>query len=111
MLLNVKNLSVSRGGRLLLSGVNFDLPKGEMILLKGPNGLGKTSLLRTLAGEVYQKAGAILDHCSARVNRWTVDDRLAKDRDVERRNRLRKGQHLRKAVGYADLICADIGVR
>ena len=33
-----------------MSGVNFDLSEGEMLLLKGPNGLGKTSLLRTLAG-------------------------------------------------------------
>ena len=49
MLLIVKNLSVTRGGRLLMSGVNFNLSKGEMLLLKGPNGLGKTSLLRTLA--------------------------------------------------------------
>tara|TARA_B100001059_G_scaffold205975_1_gene216422 strand:- start:7 stop:627 length:621 start_codon:yes stop_codon:yes gene_type:complete len=50
MLLSVSDVSVSRGGRVLLEGVTFDLQAGRAIVLTGKNGIGKTSLLRTLAG-------------------------------------------------------------
>lgn len=50
MLLSVSDVSVSRGGRVLLEGVTFDLQAGRAIILTGKNGIGKTSLLRTLAG-------------------------------------------------------------
>ncbi len=50
MLLKVEDLTCLRGGVPILSGVSFNLSRGEVLLLRGPNGAGKTTLLRTLAG-------------------------------------------------------------
>jgi heme exporter protein A len=49
-MLHVLNLSVARGGMTLLSGVDFSLTSGQILVLRGANGLGKTSLLRCIAG-------------------------------------------------------------
>ena len=58
-MLSVRGLAVSRGGVPLLSDVSFDLAPGEAIVLRGPNGIGKTTLLRTLAGLQPADAGGI----------------------------------------------------
>ncbi|MDA5555556.1 heme ABC exporter ATP-binding protein CcmA [Shimia sp. MMG029] len=50
MTLRVKNVSVARGGVAVLEGITFDVPPGKGLILKGPNGVGKTTLLRTVAG-------------------------------------------------------------
>lgn len=50
MVLEVKDLAVSRGGVTVLEGLNFTLSAGQALVLRGPNGSGKTTLLRTLAG-------------------------------------------------------------
>ncbi|MGB3146793.1 MAG: heme ABC exporter ATP-binding protein CcmA [Paracoccaceae bacterium] len=50
MNLGVKDLSVARGGVTILTGISFELAAGQMLVLEGPNGVGKTSLLRVVAG-------------------------------------------------------------
>ena len=50
MAISVKSLSVSRGGINLLQDVDIELKNGQVGILRGPNGVGKTSLLRALAG-------------------------------------------------------------
>ncbi|SHI82007.1 heme exporter protein A [Shimia gijangensis] len=50
MTLTVKNLTISRGGIPVLEGLNFTLAPGKALILRGPNGVGKTTLLRTVAG-------------------------------------------------------------
>jgi heme exporter protein A len=57
--LSVTNLSASRGGFALFEGVSFDLNAGDALRVTGPNGTGKTTLLRCLAGLVRPDAGSI----------------------------------------------------
>ncbi len=48
--LEAANLECERGERVLFSGLSFTLPPGNLMLIEGPNGSGKTSLLRILCG-------------------------------------------------------------
>lgn len=57
--LNVSNLACTRGGRVLFSGLDFDLESGQWLHVRGANGAGKSTLLRTLAGLAAPAVGAI----------------------------------------------------
>lgn len=57
--LTVSGLAVARGGATILSGIGFDLRPGQALVLSGPNGVGKTTLLRTIAGLQPPVAGTI----------------------------------------------------
>ncbi|MGD9541222.1 heme ABC exporter ATP-binding protein CcmA [Methylocystis sp.] len=59
MRLCVENLSVSRGGRLVLDRLSFSLSSGQALVVTGPNGAGKSTLLRALAGLLPRAEGAI----------------------------------------------------
>ena len=50
MTLAVTNLTIARGGLPVLADVSFALETGQALILCGPNGVGKTTLLRTIAG-------------------------------------------------------------
>ena len=56
-LVDLKDVSVIAGGRTLLSGVTLSLGSGEALRLAGPNGGGKTTLLRLLAGQIAPVSG------------------------------------------------------
>ncbi|SFC17002.1 heme exporter protein A [Marinospirillum celere] len=58
-ILSVRQLSCERDERLLFSGLDFDLYPGELLQLEGPNGVGKTSLMRLLAGFLPASGGRI----------------------------------------------------
>jgi len=58
--LSLRGLAVRRGGRLLFEDLGLDLGPGEACALVGPNGSGKTSLLRAVAGLVRPEAGEIV---------------------------------------------------
>ncbi len=55
----VKDLACSRGGRNLFEGISFFLNPGQGLVIRGPNGSGKTSLLRILAGFLAPTAGSM----------------------------------------------------
>lgn len=50
MILHITDLGIARGGLPVLEGLSFALEPGQALVVRGPNGIGKTTLLRTLAG-------------------------------------------------------------
>ncbi|MCH2163089.1 MAG: heme ABC exporter ATP-binding protein CcmA [Marinovum sp.] len=59
-MLEARDLSVSRGGVPVLTGVSFKLTTQTAMILRGPNGSGKTTLLRTLAGLQPASSGDVI---------------------------------------------------
>lgn len=58
--LQAQNLHLWRGDRHVLRGVSFSVEAGECLLVTGPNGTGKTSLLRSLSGLMYLEGGEVV---------------------------------------------------
>ena len=59
-LLSGNDLCLFRGDRCLFKSINFALKPGELLLIEGPNGSGKTSLLRGIAGLLDFEHGDVM---------------------------------------------------
>ncbi|RAU21422.1 ABC transporter ATP-binding protein [Paramagnetospirillum kuznetsovii] len=59
ILLSVKDLHAHYGESHVLHGMNFDVPKGQVVTLLGRNGVGKTTTMRSIMGIVGKRAGSI----------------------------------------------------
>ncbi len=57
--LSIKNLACKRGSRIIFDNISFEVKSGQTFLIKGSNGSGKTSLMRTLAGYIEPHEGEI----------------------------------------------------
>ena len=57
--LEIIDLELWRGERRLFTGLSFSVPPGSALHLQGPNGSGKTSLLRTVCGLTRPERGTI----------------------------------------------------
>lgn len=57
--LSVRGLAIAHKGRVVAQDISFDLAAGDIAALVGENGVGKTTLLRALAGLFKPKAGTI----------------------------------------------------
>jgi len=59
MVLSLQNMSVGYDGVPLISDINLDLTRGQTCVLIGPNGCGKTTLLKTITGELQPISGIL----------------------------------------------------
>ena len=72
------DLACRRGDRLLFRGLSFALEAGEALLVVGANGIGKSSLLRQLAGLMRPFAGSVEREGMVGL----IDERLALDEEI-----------------------------
>lgn len=56
-IVSIENANIFQGDNLILEQVNFKVDKGEFVYLIGKTGTGKSSLLKTLYGDLYLKEG------------------------------------------------------
>jgi polar amino acid transport system ATP-binding protein len=75
--LSVRGLRLSRGTRLVLDDVSFDVARGELVALMGQSGSGKTTILRAIAGlEPFQAGTIAVDGVTLDAGPALADDRL-----------------------------------
>jgi len=59
-LIQINNLTFKRGKRIIYDDISLSIPKGKVIGIMGPSGIGKTTLLRLIGGQIRPESGQIL---------------------------------------------------
>ncbi len=60
ILVEINNMTFTRGERVIFDAVNLQVEKGKITAIMGPSGIGKTTLLRLIGGQIYPDKGSIL---------------------------------------------------
>lgn len=59
-LVEVKNITFKRDERVIYDNISLSIPKGKVTAIMGPSGIGKTTLLRLIGGQIRPESGQIL---------------------------------------------------
>lgn len=59
-LVELKNVTFSRSDRLIYDDISMKFPKGKVTAIMGPSGIGKTTLLRLIGGQIQPDSGDII---------------------------------------------------
>jgi ATPase subunit of ABC transporter with duplicated ATPase domains len=81
--LEVSNLSQGYDGELLFKDVKFMVEVGERIAIIGPNGIGKSTFVKTLANEMAPKSGEIKWSENANIGYYAQDHEALFDNDLD----------------------------
>lgn len=57
--IRIRSLTFRRGERVILDDVNMDIPRGSVVAIMGPSGVGKTTILRLMTGQLRPHQGSI----------------------------------------------------
>lgn len=79
-LICARGLRLAHGAQVVLDHVDFDIGAGEIVTIVGPNGSGKTSLLRALIGALVPSAGRVARKAGLRIG--YVPQKLHIDRNL-----------------------------
>jgi ATP-binding cassette subfamily F protein 3 len=111
ILLSVENVTKHFGPEPVLAGVTFEVRPGERISLVGPNGTGKTTLLKIIAGREEPDSGTVQRHSTARLGYLDQQPQFAPGRTVwdeamealsELTARVHEAEQLAHALAAAD---------
>lgn len=112
ILLRAEDVACRRGGRTVFTGVSLTVRPGAALLVTGPNGVGKSSLLKLLAGTLRAEAGIIqrpervayLGHDNALKPMLTVSENLLFWAGLAAPSRAEAEERLRAAVRAVGLL-------
>lgn len=58
-LIKIRGMAFSRGERMIIDGIDMDIPRKGITAIMGPSGTGKTTLLKLIGGQLRPDAGSI----------------------------------------------------
>ena len=72
-IIRIKDLVFRRGAKIILDNVSLDIKRGSVVAIMGPSGVGKTTILRLISGQLSPKKGTV------EVNGKTVSELSLRD--------------------------------
>ncbi|RPH91937.1 MAG: ATP-binding cassette domain-containing protein, partial [Lysobacterales bacterium] len=58
-IIRIRDLVFRRGRRTILDGINIDIHRGSIVAFMGPSGVGKTTILRLISGQLRPDSGTV----------------------------------------------------